>query len=331
MARSSIVEYDPQLAQLFDEPPAGEPWLHEIKLDGYRIGCLIEGGRVSLLSRRNKEWTDHFPEVVAGAKKLAVENALFDGEVAAVLPDGRTSFQAMQRGWSGARPEIAYFVFDILHLDGHDLTALPLEQRKERLRAALGAKPPAAFRYVDHVDGDGARVFAQACEMRLEGIVSKDRASPYRRGARNASWRKIKCLLRQEFVVGGFEDSIVGGLGALLLGTYDDAGRLVYAGKVGTGFQRIARELYAACKKLARATTPFEENVPTGRLIAGAQWMKPTMVVEVAFTEWTEGGHIRHPSFQGLREDKPARDVVRERAAIAVPGAGKRPRRRAKD
>ena len=324
----SVAEYDPQLAQLFDEPPAGEQWLHEIKLDGYRIGCLIQRGRVTLLSRRNNEWTDNFPEVVAGAKKLGVESALFDGEVAALLPDGRTSFQAMQRGWSGARPEIVYFVFDILQLDGDDLTALPLEQRKERLRAALGAHPPRGWRYVDHVDGNGDRVFAQACEMRLEGIVSKDRASPYRRGARNASWRKIKCLLRQELVVGGFEDSIVGGLGALLLGTYDDAGRLVYAGKVGTGFQRMAAELYAACKKLARATTPFDENLPTGRLIAKAHWMNPTMVVEVAFVEWTEGGHIRHPSFQGLREDKDARQVVRERAAKAVPGAGGRAKRR---
>lgn len=327
-AGGSVAEYDPQLAQLFDEPPVGEQWLHEIKLDGYRIGCLIQGGRVTLLSRRNNEWTDNFPEVVAGAKKLGVESALFDGEVAALLPDGRTSFQAMQRGWSGARPEIVYFVFDILHLDGADLTALPLEQRKERLQAALGTTPPRGWRYVGHVDGNGDRVFAQACDMRLEGIVSKDRASPYRRGARNASWRKIKCLLRQEFVVGGFEDSIVGGLGALLLGTYDDDGRLVYAGKVGTGFQRMAAQLYVACKKLGRATTPFEENLPMGRLIANARWMTPTMVVEVAFVEWTEGGHIRHPSFQGLREDKDARQVVRERAAKAVPGAGAREKRR---
>jgi len=122
--------------------------------------------------------------------------------------------------------------------------------------------------------------------------------------------------------------SVVGGLGALLLGTHDDAGRLVYAGKVGTGFQRMARELYTACKKLARPTTPFDENLPTGRLIANAHWMKPAMVIEVAFVEWTDGGHIRHPSFQGLREDKDARQVVRERAAIATPTAGARSKRR---
>jgi bifunctional non-homologous end joining protein LigD len=318
--------YEPQLALLVDEPPEGEQWLHEIKLDGYRIGCRVDRGQVALTSRRDNDWTAQFPGVAADAAKLAVQNALFDGEVAAVLPDGRTSFQAMQRGRGGARPEIVYFVFDLLHLDGVDLTGLPLEQRKTRLRAALGTHPPGSFRYVDHVVGDGARVFAQACAMQLEGIVSKDRTAPYRRGARNATWRKVKCLLRQELVVGGYDDSVVGGLGALLLGTYDPAGRLVYVGKVGTGFQRIAAALYAECRTLVQPTTPFDDNLPPPRMIAGTHWMKPTMVVEVAFTEWTDGGHIRHPSFQGVRRDKKAREVMRERAAVAVPPASK-PRR----
>jgi bifunctional non-homologous end joining protein LigD len=270
-----------------------------------------------LLSRRSKEWTDEFPEVVAGAARLGVTNALFDGEVAAVMPDGRTSFQAMQRGWSGVRPEIAYFVFDLIFLNGEDLTPLPLEQRKERLRAALGARPPRPFRYVDHVVGDGPRVFENACAMHLEGIVSKERVAPYRVAARNASWRKIKCLLRQELVVGGYEEAVVGGLGALLLGYHDGDGNLVYAGKVGTGFQRIAAALLADCKKRVQDATPFDRNLPVARLLKEVYWMKPTLVVEVAFTEWTDGGHIRHPSFQGIRRDKPARDVVREQAAPA--------------
>jgi bifunctional non-homologous end joining protein LigD len=329
-------DYEPQLAQLFDEPPEGEQWLHEIKLDGYRIGCRIDRGQVALISRRDHDWTAEFPEVAKGAATLAakgtLKDALFDGELAAVLPDGRTSFQAMQRGRGGVRPEIAYFVFDLLHLDGADLTGLPLEERKTRLRAVLGERPPHPFRYVDHVIGDGAQVFAQACAMRLEGIVSKDRAAPYRRGARNATWRKVKCLLRQELVVGGYDDSVVGGLGALLLGTYDPAGRLVYVGKVGTGFQRIAAALHAACRKLVQATTPFDDNLPAPRLIAGTHWMKPAMVVEVAFTEWTDGGHIRHPSFQGVRRDKLAREVTRERPAIAVPETATRaPQRSAKE
>ncbi|HET6148268.1 MAG TPA: non-homologous end-joining DNA ligase [Polyangia bacterium] len=315
--------YQPQLALLFDEAPAGDDWLHEIKLDGYRIGARIDHGRVTLLSRRGHEWTDDFPEVAAGAARLDVSSALLDGEVAAVMPDGRTSFQAMQRGWSGTRPEIAYFVFDLLHLDGADLTALPLDQRKERLRALLGGRPPRPLRYVDHVIGDGPSVFEKACAMRLEGIVSKERAAPYRPAARNASWRKVKCLLRQELVVGGYEDSVVGDLGALLLGYHDADGRLVYAGKVGTGFQRVAAALLADCRKRVQDTPPFDLNLPTGRLVRDAHWMKPTLVVEVAFTEWTEGGHIRHPSFQGVRRDKKAREVVREVPIAAAPGASK--------
>ena len=314
--------YKPQLALLVDEAPAGDQWLHEIKLDGYRIGARIDHGRVALLSRRDHDWTEDFPEVAAGAARLGVESALLDGEVAAVMPDGRTSFQAMQRGWSGTRPDIAYFVFDLLHLDGEDLTALPLDQRKERLRALLGARPPRPLRYVDHVIGDGPSVFEKACAMRLEGIVSKEIAAPYRPAARNASWRKVKCLLRQELVVGGYEDAVVGGLGALLLGYHDPEGRLVYAGKVGTGFQRIADALLADCRKRLQDTTPFDLNLPLPRLVRDAHWMKPTLVVEIAFTEWTEGGHIRHPSFQGVRRDKKAAEVVRE-LAVAVPSTGK--------
>jgi bifunctional non-homologous end joining protein LigD len=327
-----VPSYRPQLALLVDEAPLGDDWLHEIKLDGYRIGCRIERGVVTLLSRRGKEWTAEFPEVAAGAARLGVTSALLDGEVAAVMPDGRTSFQAMQRGWSGTRPELAYFVFDLIHLDGEDLTPLPLDQRKDRLRAALGAPPPRPLRYVDHVVGNGPGVFEQACAMRLEGIVSKERAAPYRTAARNASWRKVKCLLRQELVVGGYEDAVVGGLGALLLGYHDGAGQLVYAGKVGTGFQRIADALLADCRKRVQDTTPFDANLPVARMIRDAHWMKPTLVVEVAFTEWTDGGHIRHPSFQGVRRDKKASEVVRETAA-AVPSGAKvgRARKRKKD
>src|SRR6185369_14349026 len=178
----------------------------------------------------------------AGAARLDVRTALQDGEVAAVLPDGKTSFQAMQRGWSGPRPALAYFVFDLIHLDGEDVGALPLATRKARLAELLGARPPAPLRYVDHVVGQGRRVLDQACALGLEGIVSKLATSPYAPGARNATWQKIKCALRQELVVGGYMDSVVGGLGALLLGHYDGDGRLVYAGKVGTGFQRVEKE-----------------------------------------------------------------------------------------
>jgi bifunctional non-homologous end joining protein LigD len=302
--------YTPQLALLVKRAPAGDDWLHEIKFDGFRIGCLIDHGAVTLLSRRAKDWTASFGAVVEGARRLKVKTALIDGEVAAVLPDGRTSLQAM----GAERASIAYFAFDILHLDGEDLTALPTERRKEILRATLGATPPRPLTYVDHVVGRGDAFFAEAERARLEGIISKARRAPYKPGARNATWQKTKCVLRQEFVVGGWDDSVRGGLGALFLGTYDGEGRLVFAGKVGTGFQRQEREVLAllAAEKV-RADSPFDVGSPKGAEARGAHWIEPRMVVEVAFMEWTGGGHIRHPSFQGLRPDKEAREVRIER------------------
>ena len=298
---------------LVKQPPAGDGWIHEIKLDGYRIGCEIDRGEVTLLSRRSVEWTDHFPEVVGAARRLAVETALLDGEVAAVLPDGRTSFHAMQ-GRSGGGVTVAYFIFDLIFLDGQDLTGLFVEERKARLRKVLGPKPRAPLVYVDHVVGGGAAFFAEATRMRLEGIISKSRSEPYRPGARHRSWQKTKCQLRQEFVVGGWQASVLGGLGAMLLGYYDEAGRLTYAGKVGTGHQRQEKDLLARFAKLARATPPFEVGLPSGAAIREARWLEPKLVVEVDFIEWTPDG-LRHPSFEGIREDKDPREVRAERPA----------------
>jgi bifunctional non-homologous end joining protein LigD len=304
---AKLPPYRPQLALLVKSPPAGDGWLHELKLDGYRIGVAVDHGRVTLMSRRNNEWTDEFPQVVAGAKKLPVDSALIDGELAGVLPDGRTSMHVL----GGA--STVFFAFDIIHLDGEDLTSLPLLERKQHLRRALGAEPPAPFRYVDHFVGNGDQVFAEACRMRIEGIVSKLAASPYKPNARNATWQKIKCSLRQEFVIGGYELSVVGSLGALWLGTYDDGGRLIFAGKVGTGFQREAAALLKRLAKLHRSASPFAPvDLPTGAKIRDARWIDPDLVCEVAFMEWTGHGHIRHGSFQGMRPDKDPRKVVRE-------------------
>jgi len=311
---NSLPPYNPQLAQLVKEPPAGDGWIHEIKLDGYRIGCAIEGGQVRLLSRRNLEWTAEFPTVVSAAKRLRLDSALLDGEVAAVLPDGRTSFHAMQtRSPGGAN--LAYFVFDIVHLDGEDLLALPVEQRKERLRDLLGATPPAPLRYVDHVIGGGADFFAAASRMRLEGMISKSRTEPYRPGARHRSWQKTKCQLRQEFVVGGWQPSVTGGLGSMILRYYDDKGHLTYPGKVGTGHQRQEKDLLARFARLGRATAPFHAAVPR-EVLRDSRWLEPLLVAQVAFIEWTSDG-LRHPSFQGLREDKDPRDVRAERPVVA--------------
>jgi bifunctional non-homologous end joining protein LigD len=310
--RVPVPPYRPQLALLVKQPPEGDGWIHEVKLDGYRIGCRIEGGEVALLSRRDNAWTASFPSVVAAAARLGTRAALLDGELAAVLPDGRTSMHAM-----GGGGPIAYFVFDILHLDGADLTALPLDERKVRLRALLGKRPPAPFRYVDHVVGGGAAFLAQACRLGIEGIVSKQRDAPYRPAARNATWQKSKCVLRQEFVIGGYEDSTVGSLGALWLGYHDTAGRLVFAGKVGTGFQRDASELLATFRKMVIARPAFDVGLPTGYKVRDARWLEPRLVCEVAFMEWTHHGHIRHGSYQGMRPDKRARDVIREAPAPA--------------
>jgi bifunctional non-homologous end joining protein LigD len=305
---SKLPAYRPQLALLVKAPPEGDAWIHEVKLDGFRIGVEVDHGRVRLLSRREKEWTEAFPTVVAGAKKLPVKTALIDGELAGVLPDGRTSMHAMGDGGT-----LAYFAFDIIHLDGEDLTPLPLLERKQRLRHALGAKPPPPFQYVDHVAGHGATVFDEACAMKIEGIVSKLASSPYKSNARNATWQKIKCSLRQEFVIGGYELSVRSDLGALWLGTYDEAGQLLFAGKVGTGFQREAAALLKRLQRLERPASPFAPvGLPGGAKIRDARWVAPELVCEVAFMEWTGHAHIRHGSFQGMRPDKDARAVVRE-------------------
>jgi bifunctional non-homologous end joining protein LigD len=309
-ARPPVTEL--QLATLVAEAPEGPEWLHEQKFDGYRILAELDRGTVRLLSRRFKDWTAEFPDVVAAVARLPARHALIDGEVAAVQPDGRTSFQALQNGRTGAH--IAYFVFDLLALDGDDLTALPLEARKARLAALVQTQAPGVVKYSDHVLGSGREFFALACQRGLEGIISKRRDKPYLPG-RGPTWQKTKCLLRQELVIGGFTDPEGSrtGIGALLVGYYGADGKLVYAGKVGTGFSHaLLGELRALLAPLERAAAPFTPAPPAAWTGGKRHWVAPELVGEVAFSEWTHDGRLRHPSFQGLRRDKPARDVVRE-------------------
>ena len=306
-----------QLATLVAEAPEGPEWLHEQKFDGYRILAELDGGTVRLLSRRFKDWTAEFPDVVAAVAGLPARRALLDGEVAAVQPDGRTSFQALQNGRAGAH--IAYFVFDLLALDGDDLTALPLEERKARLARLVQARPPGVIKYSDHVIGSGRAFFTLACQRGLEGIISKRRDKPYLPG-RGPTWQKTKCLLRQELVIGGFTDPEGSrtGIGALLVGCYGADGKLAYAGKVGTGFSHaLLGELRALLAPLERSTSAFAPVPPAAWTGSNRHWVAPELVGEVAFSEWTNDGRLRHPSFQGLRRDKPARDVVRE-APVAI-------------
>jgi bifunctional non-homologous end joining protein LigD len=309
--------FRPQLATLVSSAPEGDGWLHEMKFDGYRIGCRVDGKEVCLFSRNGKDWTASFPEVRDAVLRLKARRVFLDGEVAMVLPDGRTSFQALQNVFTaGPRVGLVYLVFDLLHLEGDDVSRRPLEERKALLRALVTERGEGGgiLRYAEHVVGGGPAFFQQACRLGLEGAISKRRDQPYQPG-RGPGWVKTKCIKRQELVIAGFtepEGSRVG-VGALLLGFYQGGDGLVFAGKVGTGFtQKVARDLRGRLERLEQPTCPFTVR-PVG--VGGKiHWVRPELVAEVAFTEWTGDGKIRHPSFQGLRRDKAATEVVRERA-----------------
>ncbi|HEU5254739.1 MAG TPA: DNA ligase D, partial [Vicinamibacterales bacterium] len=309
-------DYVPQLATLVDTPPSGDEWLHEIKYDGYRIGARVRNRRVSLYTRNGNDWTAAFPEVADAVDHLGLDDALIDGEVAVVLPDGRTSFQALQNTAAGGRRgTLVYFVFDLLRMKGDTLESRPLEERKALLKKLVGSRSTGRIRFSEHIDGNGQAFFSEACRAGLEGIVSKRRDQPYRAG-RHGGWVKTKCVQRQEFVIGGFTDpeGMRAGIGALLIGYYD-SGRLVFCGKVGTGFtHKLALELRARLERIEQTTCPFP-SPPSGRLGRHAHWVKPELVCEVEFTEWTSDGKIRHPSFQGLRSDKNPKEIIREQPA----------------
>jgi bifunctional non-homologous end joining protein LigD len=300
-----------QLATLVDRAPDGPQWLHEQKFDGYRILADKQGDRVRLSSRRFKDWTGEFPSIAAAIAKLPVERVVLDGEVCVVMPDGRTSFQALQGSFGTSGANLVYYVFDLLAIDDEVLTALPLEQRKQRLAKLLETKP-GMLRYSDHVIGHGAEFFALACKQGLEGIISKRRDKGYIPG-RGKTWLKTKCWLRQELVIGGFTDpeGSRNGFGALLVGYYDH-GKLVYAGKVGTGFSmKVLAELHRSLAAIEQAASPFDP-APAKVLTGPRHWVAPQLVAEIVFAEWTQDGRLRHPSFVGLRADKAPHEIVRE-------------------
>jgi bifunctional non-homologous end joining protein LigD len=324
------MKYEPQLATLVKQPPSGDGWLHEIKYDGYRMGCAISPAGVRLTSRNGLDYTAALPEIVADVKALPVTSALLDGEVVVLMEDGRASFQALQQAMGEAglkarshvqaglktggyvRSGLVYLVFDLLEVDGGSLLSLPLEERKARLHALLARGTGRRIRYADHVVGHGEAFFEQATKLGVEGIVSKRRDSLYQPG-RRSGWLKIKCLREQPFVVGGYTDQegMVGGLGALLVGHYEK-GRLTFAGRVGTGFtHKIGQSLLARLRPLARKTSPFDPP-PAGPLAKSAHFVEPALVCRVAFAEWTDDHKVRHPVYRGLAAGITPNTVVRE-------------------
>ncbi len=304
----------PQLATLVAAPPAGTGWVHEIKYDGFRMIVRRAGDVVRIYSRNGLDWTKRLPSLAASAAKTKAKSFTLDGEAAVLDAKGASSFARMQDAMSRVDDSaVLLFAFDLLELDGTDLRKRPLVDRKAALRKLL-TRAPANIRYSEHLDTDGAAMLNRACEMGLEGIVSKRADAPYRSG-RFPDWQKSKCLLRQEFVIVGYweRSDDAGDFGSLALGAYE-AGALIYVGNVGTGWSTKARAaIYPKLKKLETKTAPV--TLPSGVSAKGLHWVKPKLVGEIAFTEWTNDGILRHPSFQGLREDKKPTEVVIERPA----------------
>jgi bifunctional non-homologous end joining protein LigD len=322
------VKLSPQLATLTKgSPPAGE-WIYEIKFDGYRIMARIEKGEVRLITRGGHDWTDKMLPLAEEIGSLGLDSGWLDGEAVVIDEDGRTSFNALQNAFDSSRTSaISYFVFDVPFLGGYDLRATPLHARKQLLRQLMEGKETDRLRYSDEFPADAQSVVAAACQLKLEGVIAKRRDAPYT-SSRSESWLKLKCSERQEFVVVGFTNRAGAPheVGGLLLGYHED-GTLRYGGSVGTGWDHATgAELHKQLSKI-EVTKPSvdPQTVKPGkwskRVPGTERWVKPQVVVEVSFAEWTPDGHARHPSFQGVRKDKPASAITRERAAPVRKGA----------
>jgi len=311
-SKAGLAPFEPvQLATLVDAVPAGNDWMHEIKFDGYRVLAAVDGAKVRLYTRTGLDWTEKFAPIADALAALDLPPALIDGEVVALDADGNPDFSTLQAQLKeGAGAALSYFAFDLLRIEGKDLKTLPNIERKERLEALL-ADAVRPVQVADHVIGAGEKLFRAMCGAGGEGIVAKRIDAPYR-GARTRNWVKVKCTLRQEFVILGWTTSSARGrpFASLLLGQWDgDA--LVYKGRVGTGFDSaMLADLAARMKPLARKTAAAD--VPRA-MTRGAHWVEPRLVAEIAFSEFTADGAVRHGSFLGLRADKPAKAVTPER------------------
>lgn len=303
-----------QLATLVSEVPEDRGWVFEMKYDGYRCQAAIAGDQVRLYTRTGKEWTEQFAAIVPPLTRITKGSALIDGELCAFDDKGRADFSTLKDHLSNGGP-LSFFAFDLLEQDGEDLTGLKLTERKDRLETLLGKIDSSSLvQFSAHVTGNGQKVFDAICREGHEGIIAKQADAPYR-GERNRSWLKIKCTRRQEFVIAGWSPSTKKrSFASLLLGTWED-GKLIYRGRVGTGFTvDRADALQARLDARARKTSPFVDVPKT--IARTARWVTPELVAEIGYAEFTPDGILRHPSFLGLREDKPAADVALEQPVV---------------
>lgn len=324
----------PQLATLAESVVPGVPWIVENKLDGYRLLARIEGGAVRLFTRNGHDWSSKFKALTAAIKGLSIKSAWIDGEIVVMGPNGMPNFNALQNSIDNAHTkDVIYFAFDIPYHDGKDLRAVPLHARRKLLERLLEGKDGETVRFSQAFEVPPTQMLAAACQLGMEGVMAKRADSPYV-SARSETWLKLKCAKRQEFVVLGFTDraGASGEAGSLILGYHGDDGQMCSAGSVGTGWDsKMGQDLYRQLAKLETKTPAIDPKLFApgrwSRRTAGAErWVKPTMVVEVAFGEWTPDGHIRHPVFRGIRTDKPAGSITREKPAS---GASATPARKA--
>ncbi len=304
----------PQLATLVATPPEGDEWLHEVKLDGYRLLCFIKNKKINLMTRGHQNWTHKFPHLVDVLRTLKLDSAILDGEIVALNKKQHSDFQRLQNCiHQGDDAQLVLNLFDIIYYDEKELFDVPLLERKNLLRTLFSDSD--TLRYSDHVVGHGDTVFKKARELNLEGIVSKKINSPYSQ-TRNRNWQKVKCVKRQEFIVGGYTQpsGLRNYFGALLLGVYAGPTKLIYCGQVGTGFtQNTLIDMWKLLQKYKTNTMPFTINPPRARQTC---WVKPAIIIEVEFFEWTGDGVLRHPSFKGIRLDKKIKEVTMEKPLI---------------
>jgi len=316
------VKFSPELATLVDAPPPDpENWVFEVKFDGYRMLARIEGGDVRLITRNANDWTERLPLLKRELERMGLPDGWYDGEIVVHDESGKPDFGRLQLAFDATRSDdIVFFLFDVPYFDGHDLREMPLVERRRLLEQVLERSKSDKVRFSGEFGADPDQLVVAACKIGLEGVIGKRRDSRYV-SRRSPEWIKLKCGLRQEFVIGGFTDPKGSrtGIGALLLGTYDDEGVLRYAGNVGSGFNHSS---LGAIKERLDAILSDDSPFPP-RAVPGRKhhWVKPVLVAEVSFSEWTSAGAVRHPVFQGLREDKPAKGITRERARHVEAGA----------